>query len=218
LASSALVTFGALVSSFGLSCFPDQALSSYRGGATSGSAVVTSTKKGRVDAGGSASDAGPPRTEVEPDALDAGGARDADAAPAQGLDCRNDCVCETRGVLEFMFCAPPVTRTLAIERCSGAGGSLVSIDDEDLNAWLSERMQAIDADDFWLSGSDEDTEGVWRWGDGRVFYGGDAGAGLFVPWDEGQPNDVNDEDCMRATAGVWRDLDCADEIAYVCQG
>jgi hypothetical protein len=187
------------------------------GGGPSSSAVVTSTKKGRVDAGLASSDAGP-RSEVEPEALDAGAVRDADAAPAQRLDCRDDCVCETRGVLEYMFCAPPVTRTLAIERCAGAGGRLVSIDDEGLNAWLSERMGAIDADDFWLSGSDEDTEGVWRWSDGRVFYGGDAGAGLFAPWDEGQPNDVNDEDCMRATAGVWRDLDCADEIAYVCQG
>jgi hypothetical protein len=218
--SSAVLAFG-IVSPFEWGCFPEQALSSYMDGARSNAAVVTGTNRNLVDAGTGAGaaprDAGSP-SAVEPEASGEGETPDADAAPAPRLVCRDECVCEPQAALEFMFCAPPVTRAVAVERCAGAGGSLVSIDDEARNAWLSERMQALDADDFWLSGTDEDTEGVWLWGDGRVFYGGDAGVGGFVPWDEGQPNDVNDEDCMRAAAGVWRDLDCADEIAYVCQG
>ena len=82
-------------------------------------------------------------------------------------------------------------------------------------------MAEIDADDFWLSGTDTEDEGVWRWSDGRVFFDIDADGGAlpsFAPWDEGQPNDLNGEDCMRSTGGVWRDLDCSDAIAFVCQG
>jgi len=87
---------------------------------------------------------------------------------------------------------------------------------------LTERMQAVAVDDFWLSGTDAEVEGVWRWSDGRVFFGPSAapvdGGAPYAPWEPGQPNDVNGEDCMRSTAGVWRDLDCTDEIAYACQG
>lgn len=217
----AVVAFGAMAMLGGWSCFPEQALSSYMRGAGSIAGVVTSTSTNRADAGSPAFDAGPPPAAVDAGVLDAGGSPDANGDPPPEeprLACREECVCEPQGALEFMLCAAPVTRATAIARCDEAGGSLVSVDDEAQNSWLSERMQALEADDFWLSGTDADTEGVWVWGDGRVFFGGDAGAGRFVPWDEGQPNDVNGEDCMRATAGVWRDLDCADEIAYVCQG
>jgi hypothetical protein len=206
-ASGALVVLGAL------GCFPEQTLSSYMNGAQSNSGIVAGPSS-LEDAGPSVSDAGGGAVGV----LDAGVASDVDAAPAPRLTCREACACEPRGELEFMFCAAPVARGVAVERCVQAGGSLVSVADEAQNAWLSERMQALEADDFWLSGTDTDTEGIWRWGDGRVFFGGDAGAGLYAPWDEGQPNDVNGEDCMRAIEGLWRDLDCAEEIAYVCQG
>ncbi len=207
---------GALVALAASGCFPEQTLSSYMNGSTSSSGIVTSSGSSRADAGPPVVDAGPPEAPAS-NIPDAGGTAGRDAAPP-GLVCREECVCEAQGELSFMFCAAPVSHALALERCELAGGNLVSVDDEDRNTWLSERMQALDADDFWLSGTDTGTEGVWSWSDGRVFFGGDAGSGPFVPWDEGQPNDVNGEDCMRATAGVWRDLDCEEEIAYVCQG
>ena len=87
-------------------------------------------------------------------------------------------------------------------------------------AWLTSRMTELAADDFWLSGTDLEDEGVWRWSDGRIFFdaGADAGAPqAFAPWDAQQPNDLNGEDCMRSIGGVWRDLDCSEEIAFVCQ-
>ncbi len=170
---------------------------------------------------GNSPDADPPAPA--PDAglpvEDAGVARDAALPPL--LLCREECACERRGEREFMFCGTSVSFDEALERCGGAGGTLVSIDDQEQNVWLSQRMQALEADDFWLSGTDAEVEGVWRWSDGRVFFGEAADAGgapAFVPWDDGQPNDLNGEDCMRSTSGVWRDLDCADELPFVCQG
>jgi hypothetical protein len=81
-------------------------------------------------------------------------------------------------------------------------------------------MTALGADDFWLSGTDLEDEGIWRWSDGRVFFDASADAGSprpYAPWDEGQPNDLDGEDCMRSTGGVWRDLDCSEQLAFVCQ-
>lgn len=160
-------------------------------------------------------------------APDAAGFEDAaaDAAPdasdrvPPGLTCRLECDCEPRGGETFMFCPQPVGRALAVERCELAGGSLVSIEDAALNAWLSARMAERSADDFWTDGTDSEVEGVWRWSDGRIFYElrSDAAQPQFSAWEEGQPNDLNGEDCMRATGGLWRDLGCDEEIAYVCE-
>jgi hypothetical protein len=146
----------------------------------------------------------------------------ADAAPTPRLACRPECQCELRDGQDFMFCGAPVTRALAATRCGNAGGALVSIEDAALNDWLSQRMGALGDDDYWTAGTDAEDEGVWRWGDeGPIFHdeAADAAAARgFAPWDEGQPNDVDGEDCLRSIDGLWRDLDCGDSIAYVCEG
>jgi hypothetical protein len=79
---------------------------------------------------------------------------------------------------------------------------------------------ARDASKFLAVGDDLDDEGSWRWSDGRVFFDASADAGSprpHAPWDEGQPNDLDGEDCMRSTGRVWRDLDGSEQIAFVCQ-
>jgi hypothetical protein len=119
-----------------------------------------------------------------------------------------------------MFCDGPVARAVAAARCLEAGGALVSIEDSALNGWLSQRMGAVATDDYWTFGTDAETEGVWRWGDeGPVFYDStrDAGGSGFAPWDDNQPNDLDGEDCLRSIGGLWRDLECTDEIAYACE-
>lgn len=142
-----------------------------------------------------------------------------DAAPSRALSCRDECQCERSGERDFMFCSVPVSFALAEARCADAGGTLASVDGAEQNEWLTAQMQARDADDFWLSGTDAEDEGVWRWADGRVFYPALADAGApFLPWDDQQPNDLNGEDCMRSVGGLWRDLSCDDALAYVCQG
>lgn len=161
------------------------------------------------------------------DALDAGDydrvdGPDTPAVLPSTLVCRDGCTCERRANRDFMFCGAAVTHAEAVELCATAGGTLVSIDDQEQNAWVGQRMDvAAAADDFWLSGTDIEDEGVWRWQDGRVFFDAtaDAASGSpYVPWDEGQPNDLGGEDCMRLTGGLWLDLDCSSELPFACQG
>jgi lectin-like protein len=208
----------ALLAATASGCLPERALSSYMSDDGDGSRPAVMTPGARADAGGGdaggAGGAGGVR-------LDAGlDAATPDAAPPRRLLCREDCVCEPRDGRDFMFCATLVSFAVGAERCASAGGSLVSVGGAALNDWLTQRMQAVAVDDFWLSGTDAETEGVWRWADGTVFYdlSSDAGGGSFAPWDAQQPNDLNGEDCMRSTAGIWRDLDCADALAYACEG
>lgn len=211
----------AALSGLAAGCFPEQSLSSYRAGQGAEPALASATVAARPDAAAPGTDTGEPIAESDAGAQRSSGpSPPADAALPPALACRDECVCQRSGAREFMFCATLVTFEEASERCAEAGGSLASVDDEAQNTFLTEGMQAIDADDFWLSGTDAEQEGVWRWADGRAFFGEavDGGAAAFAPWDTEQPNDLNGEDCMRSVTGLWRDLGCDDELSYVCQG
>jgi CUB/sushi domain-containing protein len=209
-----------------LACLPDRELASYAAGRAVASDSVASAEAPApapsvADPLGAVADS--PRLETSRDAgatpPDVTSPVERDATPARTLACRTDCDCERQDERDFMFCPETVSFADAEERCADAGGTLASIDDAALNDWLTQQMQARSADDFWLSGTDAEDEGIWRWADGRVFFPPPADAGeSFVPWDAQQPNDLNGEDCMRSVGGVWRDLSCDLELAYICQG
>jgi hypothetical protein len=199
------------------SCVPERTLSTYMTGGSSSPAIASTTSNNFPDAGAGEEGVGPASLRDAPDA-----APSADAALPNVLVCRDDCECERLDGRDFMFCGTVVTYDEAVVRCAAAGGELLSVEDEVHNDWLRERMLAAGAeDDFWLSGTDTEVEGVWRWQDGRVFFDqtSDGGASAaYVPWDVDQPNDLNGEDCMRSTGGVWRDLNCESVLAFACQG
>jgi hypothetical protein len=201
-------------------CVPERPLSSYQEPEPTGADVSTTRASSLPDA--SVDDAG---VLVEPavssPSIDASPGVDASMSPSPTLICAEECVCESATFGEFMFCATAVSHEAAVAACSLAGGTLASIEDAEKNAWLTERMTALQADDFWLSGTDLEDEGLWRWSDGRVFFDASADAGTprpYAAWGEEQPNDLNGEDCMRSSGAVWTDLDCSEQVAFVCQG
>lgn len=201
-----------------VACLPERDLGSYAAGVPlQVNAPAISVE--REDAGtGGDSPGAPHGPDAAAGPIEAG---DATRPPAPSrLLCRQECECELRDGRDFMLCGAPASHALAADRCEGAGGTLVSIEGAAENEWLSQRMAALDSDDYWTSGTDAENEGVWRWADGRVFHdeAADAASELgFAAWDEGQPNDFEGEDCLRAVDGLWRDLDCGEEIAYACE-
>jgi hypothetical protein len=210
-----------------IACVPEQPLSSYAGGPASTLDTEAPPGAARPDAaprGDPPIVARPPSDRLDAallgalddlDALDAGGydavdSLDTPAVVPSTLVCRAECTCERWADRDFMFCGAAVTYVEAVELCATAGGTLVSIEDQEQNAWVGQRMEAAAAaGDFWLSGTDVEDEGVWRWQEGRVFFDATADAAIrapFVAWDEQQPNDLGGEDCMRWMGGLWLDL------------
>merc|ERR1712110_978626 len=57
--------------------------------------------------------------------------------------------------------------------------------------------------DFWLGGVDYFEEGVWQWSNGDLWS--------FTNWHEGEPNNVDNEDCLSMSSQdsyAWMDLGC----------
>jgi hypothetical protein len=194
------------------SCLPTEDLSSYSAGRGRDASVIEEPLT--PDAGS----ASLPQTDLGDASLEAGTA--GPGAGPQPLACRAGCECELRAGRDFMLCpGATVARSAAEQDCIALGGSLVSVESDELNQWLTERMTQQDQSNYWTGGSDEASEGIWRWSDGRVFFevGDAAAAPGFTAWAMNQPNGGGMENCLRSIDGLWRDLDCGDLAAYACQ-
>ena len=98
----------------------------------------------------------------------------------------------------------------------GLQGYLATITSADESQLAGEQAKGAG----WIGGSDQETEGVWKWvtgpETGTIFWNGladgSAPNGAYTYWNTGEPNQLGDEDYAHITApnvgilGSWNDL------------
>jgi Lectin C-type domain len=200
---------------------------------------------GAEDAGDAAADAAPACAPAPErcDGLD----NDCNVSVDPGATCSAGCTGFALQERGYMFCADPVTRAQALNRCAAEGQRLAWLETPAENAALREQIVATGvtapAENLPLltqiGGSDAVTEGAWFWvgtavaPDGFQFWegtaiedDGQAVAGAYAGWADTEPNAGQaNEDCAvvlvlgnnTRAAGQWDDRGCNEQLPFVCE-
>ena len=107
---------------------------------------------------------------------------------------------------------------------NGVPGYIAIVSSAEEQRVITDMMSKFDIESVWLDGSDEETEGTWKWmsGDHANTQFFPSKEGVFSSWNKGEPNDANDEDCVlllkgKVERGVtqygWNDVSCTDEVS-----
>lgn len=168
-------------------------------GGIGGSSGAASSGTGGTDAGGSSGGADGGPGVCVPDAA---------------------CSCEVFQGHDYRFCGVLATRVAGATACQSANMVLAHVDSAEENAWLLQQL--IDHGMFLgggspiviLDGNDIQSEGMWRWEDGTLFWDGAPVDNVYTNW-ASAPKSVQG-DCLGMTSdGKWADRACSSGNATV---
>ncbi|MBZ5710212.1 CotH kinase family protein [Nannocystis pusilla] len=114
------------------------------------------------------------------------------------------------GTAQLCFVALPFAEAEA--DCVAQGGHLLAIPSQEIQDWAVAEAFAVAGSDWWIGLNDIDAEDDFVWTDGTPLG--------FTAWNEGEPNNVGEEDCVNLptwSAGLWNDLVCDTPLPYICQ-
>jgi len=100
--------------------------------------------------------------------------------------------------------------------CQSKGGYLATITSQDENDFIYQFIYQNSDDIYWLGGTDENTEGVWKWVTGETWS--------YTNWILGEPNNSGNEDHLtlgRYKDDRWNDSQIADisfpVVGFICE-
>jgi len=101
--------------------------------------------------------------------------------------------------------------------CRTEGGHLASITDSRIDDYIRSKVNPNNPETwFWVGGTDQEHENNWRWTDGSQWE--------FTKWADKQPDNMftwngkrlGVEHCLQIWKTGWNDLNCDDQIRFVC--
>ena len=111
----------------------------------------------------------------------------------------------------YLFCLRPDTTANAARRaCTNLGGALCLVNDARENDFLYASFATFRRTHFYVDGRDDDTEGSFYTRSGPL---------PFSAWAPGEPNNVNNEDCVELADPGWNDVPCEGDTknAFICE-
>jgi hypothetical protein len=137
------------------------------------------------------------------------------------------CSLFTIGENQYVICPEPLNYEDASRDCTRRIATLAAIGSDEENELVATSARSIVNENLWLGGT-RDSQYVWRWPDGSVFWrGGPSGStegAAFVTWVPGEPNDsstvtTDPERCLALTfaANGWNDRACSLHLPYICE-
>eukprot|EP00118_Oscarella_pearsei_P019823 m.212910 g.212910 ORF g.212910 m.212910 type:complete len:524 (+) comp39780_c0_seq4:3132-4703(+) len=99
----------------------------------------------------------------------------------------------------------------ARRQCQNDGGDLVSFKNQE-EYELFQNLNTLTGP-YWIGFNDISQEGKWEWSDNTPV--------TFTKWDQGEPNNRDDEDCTHTHDGnpgsSWNDRECGGLFNYACK-
>ncbi|KAI5227037.1 CD209 antigen isoform X1 [Manis pentadactyla] len=96
----------------------------------------------------------------------------------------------------------------SVAACQGMKAQLVIVNTTEeqkfLTVWNARKNQRI-----WIGLSDHHSEGAWKWVDDTPL--------LLSFWQEGEPNNHDNEDCGELSGNGWNDNKCSTENFWTCE-
>lgn len=123
-------------------------------------------------------------------------------------NCPNDC--KYYKGHKFRLFTTPTTWAEAEAACKARGGHLATSTSADKNAFLTNMAGSTRV---WLGGTDEGTEGTWRWITGEEWG--------YTSWGAGQPDNAGGAEhyleLNYGTIGKWNDISATANLSYICE-
>ena len=110
----------------------------------------------------------------------------------------------------YQYCATRLNRARAQSACEAMGYGMLDIADAAEESRVVSTVMA--GERFaWLGLNDLAVEGTFRWSNGEL--------PTYTNWAASEPNNAADQDCvtMSEVDGLWSDIDCTNNAAFVCE-
>jgi len=103
---------------------------------------------------------------------------------------------------------------------NGEPGYLLTISSAEENNAISQMLLENAVQKVWLGARDDETEGTWKWINGPEkgdsFYPFEDGKSAYENWNNGEPNNVDKEDCASLVDKEgWNDVSCRSVVMPV---